>query len=174
MSECLITSLEDVLAMDANNAWARNVKLYNALGGHFRTVLTTRWERDEAKRWLRAQQVRYDLLLDRGSNILDAQAWKVHCVREVMAMGWPVGLYLDADPAVVQEVLGLGLTTLLVSFRVKRPSWVPTGDAPRQWDELVSFIDEQRDADGVAREQEGIGGRRRGGWPGDVQADPSQ
>lgn len=167
-----MTSLEDVLAMDANNAWARNVDLYNALGGYFRTVITTRWERDEAKRWLRAQQVRYDLLLDRGNNILDAQAWKVHCVREVMAMGWPVGLYLDADPAVVQEVLSLGLTTLLVSFRVKRPSWVPARDTPRQWDELVSFIDEQRQADGAASER--VGGGRRSGWPGDVQADPSQ
>ena len=170
MSECLVTSLEDVLAMDANNAWARNVQVYTALGGFFRTVVTTRWDREEAKRWMRAERVRYDMLLDRGTSILDDRAWKIHCVHEVMAMGWPIGLYLDSDPSVIQEVMALGLTTLLISFKVRRPSWVPSKEAPRQWDELVSFIDEQRQADGM-REPEGVGGGRRSGWPGDIQAD---
>jgi hypothetical protein len=165
VSECLIVPLEDVLAMDANNAWARNVQVYNALGGFFRTVITTRWEREEAKRWMRVERIRYDLLLDKGNSVLNDHAWKVHCVTEVMGMGWPIGLYLDSDPAVIQEVLALGLTTLLVSFRVKRPSWVPGREAPRQWDDLVSFIDEQRQADGTD-EPEGVGGGRRSGWPG--------
>jgi hypothetical protein len=169
VSECLITSLEDILAMDANNAWARNVDVYKALATSYRTVVITRWDREEAKRWLRVERVPYDLLLDRGDSILDAQAWKAHCVKEVMAMGWPVGLYIDADPSVVREVLAMGLTTLLVSFRVKRPSWVPTREAPRQWDDLVTFIDEQREA--VGAQEERVEGGRRGGWPGDVQAD---
>jgi hypothetical protein len=172
VNECLIVSLEDVLAMDANNAWARNVDLYGALGGTFRTVVITRWDREEAKRWMRAERVRYDLLLERGNSILNDHEWKLHAVTEVQAMGWPIGVYLDSDPGVVQEVLARGITTLLISFRVARPNWVPVVGAPRAWDDLVAFIDDQREANGVSGEVvDEVGGGRRSRWPGEVQAD---
>ena len=150
MSECLITSLEVVLAMDHSVSWRRNVLLYQSLGSNFRTVILTAWDRNEAKRWMLNEHVRYDLLIDKGTSILTDQAWKVSQVHEIMGMGWPIGLYLDTDPAVIQEVLAMGLTTLLVSFKVKRPNWMPAHTAPRAWDDLVAFLDEQRDADGEA------------------------
>jgi hypothetical protein len=160
--------LEDVLAMDHSTAWDRNVSLYRSLGTHFRTVLLTTWERDEARRWLRTERIRYDLLLDKGASIFDDQRWKLQCVTDVQAMGWPIGLYLDADPFVVKEVLARGITTLLISFRVTRPDWLPSANPPRAWSDLVSFIDEQREADGVRGVDE-IEGGGRGGWPGDVR-----
>ena len=122
MSECLVVPLEDVLAMDANNAWSRHVEIYNALGGTFRTVVTTTWDRDEAKRWMRGERVQCDLLMDKGTSILTDHAWKVHCVHEVMAMGWPLGLYLDTDQF---KTCWLGVTTMLLSHRVKRPPGYP-------------------------------------------------
>jgi hypothetical protein len=154
--------------MDHNNAWARNVDLYRSLGTHWRQVLITTWDRDEAKRWLRTERIRYDLLMDKGVSILGDRQWKLNCVREVSAMGWPIGLYLDADPAVVQQVLAMGVTTLLISFRTHRPNWIPADNPPRAWDDLVNFIDEQREAEGGVHEVEG---GRRSRWPGEVEAD---
>lgn len=156
MSECLIIPLEGVLAKDATNAWDRNVVIYRSLGTNFRTVIVTTWEREEAQRWLRTATLRYDLLLDRGARILDEGAWKLNCVREVMAMGWPIGLYLDADPKAVQAALAMGVTTMMLSWRVHVPNWVPAQTPPRQWDELVSFADQQREADGDAAERRGM------------------
>lgn len=169
MSECMIVPLEDVLAMDHNNAWARNVDLYRSLGSNWRQVLITEWDRDEAKRWLSTEHIRYDLLLDKGASILNPRQWKMHCIREVSAMGWPIGIYIDADPRMVQDVLAMGITTLLISFRVGRPNWVPADHPPRAWEDLVAFIDEQRDADGVGVHQVDRGRRSR--WPGEVEAD---
>ena len=171
MSECLITSLEDVLAIDHNNAWPRHVQVYNNLGITFRTVILTEWDRDEAKRWLRTERLKYDLLMDKGASILTYQSWKLSSVKEIMGMGWPIGLYLDSDPAAVQEAMALGITTLLISFRVRRLNWMPSHSPPRAWDDLVAFVDEQREADGVGADRgvNEVGGGRRDVGPLDVR-----
>jgi hypothetical protein len=169
MSECLIIPLEGVLAADAATAYPRNVLIYSSLAFNFRTVVLTTWERDEAKRWLRTERINYDLLLDKGTSVLEDRQWRIHGVTEVMAMGWPIGLYIDVDPATVQDVLAMGLATMLLSFRVRAPNWIPTKAPPRAWDDLVTFIDEQREADGEAL-VDGVGRRRRSGWPGQVEA----
>ena len=169
MGECLVIPLEGVLAKDATTGYDRNVLVYRSLAVNFRTVIVTTWDRPEAQRWLRTEQIRYDLLLDRGASILGDKAWRLHCLREVMSMSWPIGLYLDADPDVTQDVLAMGITTLLVSARVRTANWMPSQQPPRQWDNLVAFQDQQREADGEAAE----GRRGSGGWPGEVNADVS-
>jgi hypothetical protein len=171
MAECFITSLEDVLAIDHNSAWSRHVQVFQSLGTTFRSVILTAWERDEAKRWLRTERVTYGLLLDKGASILDNRSWKLSQVKEIMGMGWPIGLYLDADPQAVQEVLALGITTLLVSFRVRRPNWLPSHSPPRAWDDLVAFVDEQREADGSVGDRgvNEVGGGGRDVGPLDVR-----
>jgi len=173
VSECLITSLEDVLAMDHNSAYGRHVLLYQSLGSNFRTVILTTWDRDEARRWLRTERIRYDLVLTKDASILDDRSWRVAQVKEIMGMGWPIGLYLDSDPETVREVLSLGITTLLLSYRVRRPNWLPAHTPPRAWDDLVAFVDEQREADGasamVVGDVNGVGGGGRDVGPLDVR-----
>lgn len=161
MSEALITVLEDVLALEDVRV-DRHLLLYRGLAVGFTTVLLSTWERSRAKRVTKTNRIEYDLLLTKDDSILSDTAWKVASVREIMGMGWPIGLYLDVDPSAVLEVFSLGVSTLLLSHRMLRPSWLPSEGPPRAWQDLVSMHEAQLERSSSLVEGSG-GGRGRWG-----------
>ena len=146
MREALVTVLEDVLVGSDDVTLDRHVAMWQAMGTSFTTVLLTTWPRERARHVAHVNKLRYDLLLDHGDSAISGAAWKVSQVQEVLAMGWPIGYYLDVDPETVRQILAMGINTLLLSYRVLRPSWLPSSAPPRAWEDLVAFVDEQRDA----------------------------
>lgn len=147
MSTSAIVCLDDVLFTGATLTVLEGQRLlYEALrSNHRMVVLSVLQDQEFVRSWLLQQHYKYDLLLTRDPTFaLDDVAWKVQQVRHVRAMGWPVGLFLDGDPAAVQRVFADGTTALLLAHRLSRPQWLPTDHQPKPWSELVAFMDEQR------------------------------
>jgi len=142
--ETLIIGLEDVLSIE-DNKLDRHLAMFRGLATEFRTVILTCWDRERAQRVLRTNLVRYDVLLDKGDSALDDVSWKVAKVRDCLGQGWPVGLYLDVDPNAVRQVYTLGVSALLLTHHLLRPSWLPSEGLPRAWDQLVAAQEDQRE-----------------------------
>lgn len=158
MSECLITVLEDVLALE-DIRLERHNQMYTGLATNFRTVVLSTWPRERAVRVTKLNRIKYDLLMTKDDSVLTDASWKVATVRDFMGNGWNVGLYLDVDPVAVKEVFALGISTLLLTHRMLRPSWLPSEGPPRAWEDLIAFQEAQRDRS-TSLVEEGRGG----GW----------
>ena len=156
MRECLVVAFEDVLIGTDEVAYPRFLTMYRTMAAEYRTVLLTTLDREHAQRVAALNHVRYDLLMDKANSALTDESWKVTSVREVMGMGWPIGFYWDVDPDVIRQAFAMGVTTLLMSHKVLRPSWLPSQAAPRAWNELVTFVDEQREHDASDRGSGGV------------------
>lgn len=162
MAETLITVLEDVLSIEDVRI-DRHLALYRALATEFRTVVLTCWDRDRAKRAMALNRCKYDVLLDKGDSALGDVAWKISQVKECLGNGWPVGLYLDVDPHAVREIYSLGVTSLLLTHHMLRPTWLPSDGPPRAWESLVTMQQAQRER--TAGVHQVGGGGAGGGWP---------
>jgi hypothetical protein len=143
---CALVCADDVIYTGAMYPLEGQRALYDSLAAsHRMVVLSTSTDRDVVAGWLRQQHYRYDMLLTKEPTFaLDDVAWKVQQVRDVRAMGWPVGLFLDGDPEAVRRVFADGTTALLLAHRLSRPQWLPSEREPRSWTDLVAFIDEQK------------------------------
>lgn len=147
MSTSAIIALDDVLAtVPQLNGLEGQRHIYDSFAAdHRMVVITTLPSRDRVRTWLRQEHYRYDLLMTKEPTVaLDDTAWKVQTVRDVRAMGWPVGFYLDCDPEAVRRIYADGVTSLLLAHRLVRPQWLPDAHQPRAWSDLVEFMDEQR------------------------------
>ena len=147
MSTCAIVCCDDLLfSVPGMTSLEGQRALYESLASNHRmVVLSTIPNREIVHGWLRQQHYRYDMVLTKEATFaLDDVAWKVQQVRDVRAMGWPVGLFLDADPEAVRRVFADGTTALLLAHRLTRPQWLPDERHPKSWPELVAFIDEQK------------------------------
>jgi hypothetical protein len=146
VTTCAVVCADDVLISWATQTPLEGQRgLYDALASNHRMVVfSANTDRDVVQGWLRQQHYRFDLLITKEPTFaLDDVAWKVQSVRDVRAMGWPVGLFLDGDPEVVRRVFADGTTALLLAHRLSRPNWLPTERHPKAWTELVDFIEEQ-------------------------------
>jgi hypothetical protein len=144
MSETMIVALEDVL-IQGERALDRHVLMYTALCTQYRSVILSTLDRDEGKRIMKLNRIRYDIFFTKDDSILTDASWKVSAVRDCLATGWYIGFYLDVDPTVVREVYAMGVSSLLLSHHLLRPAWLPTNGPPRAWEELVQFQDAQRE-----------------------------
>lgn len=143
-AETLVLPIEDVL-FQGDRILERHHTMLKALATSFRTVLLSTSSREGAKDLLRLNRVAYDILLTKDDSILENTAWKAASVRECLGLGWRVGLYLDVDPRAVMQVFTMGVSSLLLSHHMLRPSWLPDPGAPRPWDELVAFREQQNE-----------------------------
>jgi hypothetical protein len=147
VSTCAIVCLDDVIFTRPSMMSLEGQRaLYESLASNHRMVVFSAiTQREAVKDWLLQQHYRYDLLCTREPTFaLDDIAWKVQQVRDVRAMGWPVGLFLDGDPETVRRVFADGTTSLLLAHRLSRPNWLPTERSPKAWPDLVAFMEEQR------------------------------
>ena len=142
---CAIVAADDLLFAAGMLPLEGQRALYDSLASNHRmVVLSTVTNRELVREWLRQQHYRYDLLLTKEATFaLDDVSWKVQQVRDVRAMGWPVGLFLDGDPEAVRRVFADGTTALLLAHRLARPQWLPDDRHPKAWTDLVAFIEEQ-------------------------------
>jgi hypothetical protein len=162
MPDSMIVALEDVL-IQGDRPLDAQVAMYKALAGNFRSIVLSCLDRDEAKRIMQVNRIRYDIFLTKEDSILTDTSWKVSAVRECLSVGWHIAFYLDVDPNAIREVYSMGITSMLLSHHLLRPSWLPTDGPPRAWDDLVQFSEAQRERS--TQPQQVGGGGRRGGWP---------
>jgi len=147
MTTCALVALDDVIYSGRSMLPLEGQRpLYDALAGSHRlVVLALNPDREMIQSWLRQQHYRFDMLLNKEATFaLDDVSWKVQQVRDVRAMGWPVGLFLDGDPEAVRRVFADGTASLLLAHRLSRPNWLPTERQPKAWTDLVAFIEEQK------------------------------
>jgi hypothetical protein len=143
-AETLVMGVEDVL-LQGDRILERHHTVLKGLATSFRTVLLSTGSREATKDLLRLNRIAYDILLTKDDTILDDTAWKVSAVRECLGLGWRVGLFLDVDPMAVMQVFAMGVSSLLLSHHMLRPSWLPAQGPPRAWDELVAFRQQQNE-----------------------------
>jgi len=134
------TSMQSLVILEGQR------QLYESLrSNHRMVVLSLLTNREMVQDWLLHEHYRYDMLITKEPTFaFDDVAWKVQQVRNVRAMGWPVGLFLDGDPETVRRVFADGTTALLLAHRLSRPQWLPSERNVRPWAELVDFVEEQR------------------------------
>lgn len=149
MAETLVIVLEDVL-LQGDRALDRHVTLYQGLATKFRSVvLSTATDRAAVQNVMRLNRLTYDILMTKDASVLTDVSWKVSAVRECLGVGWQIGLFLDTDPDAVREVYGMGVTSLLLTHHLLRPSWLPSNGPPRAWNDLVEFQEAQRERSAV-------------------------
>lgn len=146
MSEVMLCVLEDVLLANVTTPLERHIKMYRGLATQFSQIVVSTWPRHDVEYALHVYNIPFDGIMTKDDSALDDVDWKLSVLRKVAgAMEWPIALYIDGDPGAIRQVLAMGVcSTLLLGHRVQRPSWLPDGSAPREWDRLVSFIDEQK------------------------------
>jgi hypothetical protein len=147
MSTTAIFVLDDIIYTNTLYPLEGQRALYESFAHtHRMAVVTTHHEREAVRLFLRHNHYRYDLLMNKEDTLaLDDTSWKVQCVRDIRAMGWPVGCYLDCDPEAVRRVYADGTTALMLVHRLSRPQWLPDAREPRPWTELVAFSEAQRE-----------------------------
>jgi hypothetical protein len=143
-NETMVMGIEDVL-FQGDRLLERHHTVLKGLATSFRTVLLSTGSREAAQDLLRLNRVAYDILLTKDDSILDDTAWKASAVRECLGIGWRVGLFLDVDPMAVMQVFAMGVSSLLLSHHMLRPSWLPDQGPPRAWDDLVAFREQQNE-----------------------------
>jgi hypothetical protein len=139
--------MDEILVTDNWDHLEGQRHLYEAFAAtHQMVVVSTHPDREMLRSFLSTEHYRYDMLLNKeATSALTDVAWKIQSVRDVRAMGWPVGVFLDCDPEVVKGVYADGTTALLLAHRLVRPMWLPDARQPKSWTDLVAFIEEQRD-----------------------------
>jgi hypothetical protein len=66
--------------------------------------------------------------------------WKVYQVNEFLAEGWDVGLMLDTDEDVLEEVSRLGVVTMFLRYPANKVGWRSPDQPPRGWNDVIDSI----------------------------------
>jgi hypothetical protein len=122
--------------------------LYDALKGQYQmVVLSTCPSYELARAWLKREYITgFGSVFCRPDNtILSPVEWKMTQIREMQSEGWPVMLYVDADPTAIRAAILEGVSTALVTTpRFARPEWRPDADHSfRSWESLVDTIESE-------------------------------
>lgn len=110
-------------------------------------LLSTDPSHELARAWLKREYISgFGTVFCRPENtILSPVDWKVSKIREMQAEGWPVMLFVDADPTAIRAALLEGVPTALITTpRYSRPEWRPDSERNiKPWDSLVDTIEEE-------------------------------
>jgi hypothetical protein len=139
-------SVEGVLALDSDlksaqpTKWAR--MLYDGLHNQYRMIAFTANAPDVADHWLRREMLRdWAGVMVKPDGYNSFRAWKIKQVEEFLAEGWEVGLVIDIDQVVLEQVNDLGVPTLLLSYPTKRVGWREPTPEVRAWTDVVSDLE---------------------------------
>lgn len=145
MSKLAVITVEGVLAdgLDLRGVpptkWAN--PLYDALHTQFRTVAFTRAAQDIAHWWLRREGLIGWSAVQCWNQIMGFEDWKVDRLREFLAEGWEIGVYLDCDRDVTTVAQSMGILTLTLGEPLVHPGWKSEDTVFRTWDEVKSTLD---------------------------------
>jgi len=145
---CLEGLLVDGTDLKASPPSRHGRVIYECLKGQYQVLIVTCDPSIElARSWLKREHVvGFGTVLSRPDNtILSPIDWKVSKIREMQSEGWPVGLYVDSDPASVRAAFLEGVPTMLVSSpRFSRPEWRPDGERGiKPWEALVDTMEQE-------------------------------
>lgn len=152
MNPIAIVSMEGVLVEGPDLKSSPPTKngrvFYEALKSQYQILLlSTDPSQELARSWLKREHISgFGSVFCRPSNtILSPVDWKAAKIREMQAEGWPVMLYVDADPAAVKAAFLEGVPTALITTpRYSRPEWRPDSERNiKPWDSLVDTIEEE-------------------------------
>jgi hypothetical protein len=139
-------AIEGVLAKDIEQDIAKaaplreGIQLYEALRRVWKLALVTSYaNRDKVDHWLRINQMHDHIMVEYGPG---GRAQHLVALRRA---GFGVELFVDADPRVVAEVLGMGTAALLfASPSYARPEFQPDAvTGVRPWAEISKEIEDQ-------------------------------
>src|SRR5262245_48263408 len=109
----------------------------------FNVVLFTRADHEIARWWLRREALAsYSQVLCWQEGVFDYPSWRIDQMRQILADGWEVGFYLDANPDVIKTVGDMGVITLTVAYPGMHVGWrASTTTVPRAWSEVVDTVE---------------------------------
>jgi hypothetical protein len=145
MSLICVVSVEGVLSLDTDlksaqpTRWAR--MLYDGLHTQYSMIALTGNDIDIAHYWLNREMLRaWAGVMTKPDGYNSFRDWKVKQVEEFLAEGWEVGMMLDIDPVVLEQVSRLGVMTMLLSYPSNRVGWREPSPEVRAWTDVVSDL----------------------------------
>jgi hypothetical protein len=137
-------ALEGVLAAGDDLRRAQPTKwgrmLYESLATQFRMIAFTQADPEIAQWWLKQESMRGWAAVMTQEPYLDYPAWKVRQVEEFLAEGWEVGLVLDVDAQVLEQVTELGVLTLKLSYPAIKVGFKQHETSPRPWADVSGTL----------------------------------
>lgn len=137
-------AIEGVLAAGDDLRRAQPTKwgraLYEALATEFRMIAFTQADPEIAQWWLKQEMLRGWAAVMTQEPYLDYPAWKVKQIEEFLAEGWEVGLMLDVDAGVLEQVTELGVLTLTLSYPTTKVGFRHHETSPRPWADVSGTL----------------------------------
>lgn len=119
--------------------WARS--LYDGFRGQYRMIGLTAADAELVDWWLRREMLRdWAGVMSQPDAFPDMQEWKVHQVNEFLAEGWDVGVMVDVDEEVLDEVSRLGVVTMLLRYPTNKVGWRSPDQPPRAWNDVIDSL----------------------------------
>jgi hypothetical protein len=144
MNICVV-SIEGVLALQPNlkeaqpTKWAR--MLYDSLHSQYRMIGLTANEQEVARYWLHREMLRdWAGVLTMPDAYVNFGDWKAKQVEEFLAEGWEVGMVIDTDQEVLEQIGQLGVMTMGLSYPANRVGWRDSPPEVRAWTDVVSDL----------------------------------
>lgn len=138
-------SVEGVLASDDDlrkaqpTKWAR--MLYDSLHTQYRMIALTQNPIETAQAWLQREWMRdWAGVLIKPDGIVSYRDWKVQQISEFLAETWEVGLVIDIDQVVLEQINDLGVPTMMLSYPTKRVGWRDPDQDLRAWTDIVQDL----------------------------------
>jgi hypothetical protein len=98
-------------------------------------------EQEIARYWLDREMLRdWAGVLTKPDGYNNFRDWKVKQIEEFLAEGWEVGMMIDIDAEVLEQVSHLGVVTMLLSYPANRVGWRDPTAELRAWTDVVSDL----------------------------------
>jgi hypothetical protein len=108
-------------------------------------LLSSETNRESAKAWLGREGFRKyaEVRCHPVDSPHDVSAWKVHVVRDLVAVGYSIAFYIDSDPAAVRSMTADGVDSLLLASSAVVPGEDYRDEPYRPWYALTETIEQQ-------------------------------
>lgn len=141
MTPICVIPIEGVLASDDDlrkaqpTRWSR--PLYDSLHTEYRMIALTGNPVDTAQWWLQREMMKdWAGVMTKPDAFNRFDDWKVRQVEDFLAEGWEVGLFIDTQAWVCEEVGRLGVVTMKLSYPMSHVGWKQPDQPLRSWEEI--------------------------------------
>ena len=136
-----IVALEGVLKNEIGDPIPDGIKFFRVLAEQYRIIISSDMTPDQTEHWLRANLILgYGEIYD-SSLFYEGQDLRLRHLDIAKSKG-RVDLFIDPDADYCAAALASGIPTILFAS----PIFVRTKRKIKQWDDLISEVDRQRDA----------------------------
>ena len=136
-----IVALEGVLKNEIGDPIPDGIKFFRVLAEQYRIIISSDMTPDQTEHWLRSNLILgYGEIYD-SSLFYEGQDLRLRHLDIAKSKG-RVDLFIDPDADYCAAALASGIPTILFAS----PIFVRTTRKIKQWDDLISEVDRQRDA----------------------------